>query len=98
VEFGTHEELMALQGRYNYLYGLQTDALADDTASITVDKDTNCEGIKEDHKRETADDGIAVKVSGSNNVRSKPDQPNGTGVVFDSGVVENLSIPDLTDA
>ena len=29
VEFGTHEELMALNGRYKYLYGLQTDALAD---------------------------------------------------------------------
>jgi hypothetical protein len=29
VEFGTHEELMDLNGRYRYLYGLQTDALAD---------------------------------------------------------------------
>jgi hypothetical protein len=27
-EFGTHEELMALEGRYKYLYRLQTDALA----------------------------------------------------------------------
>ena len=31
MEFGTHEELMALNGRYKYLYGLQTDALADDS-------------------------------------------------------------------
>ena len=29
MEFGTHEELMDLNGRYRYLYGLQTDALAD---------------------------------------------------------------------
>ena len=29
MEFGTHEELMELNGRYRYLYGLQTDALAD---------------------------------------------------------------------
>jgi hypothetical protein len=28
MEFGTHEELLALNGRYAYLYGLQTDALA----------------------------------------------------------------------
>ena len=28
MEFGTHEELLALNGRYTYLYGLQTDALA----------------------------------------------------------------------
>lgn len=26
---------MSLQGRYKYLYGLQTDALADDSAKIT---------------------------------------------------------------
>jgi len=28
MEFGTHEELLGLNGRYAYLYGLQTDALA----------------------------------------------------------------------
>jgi hypothetical protein len=98
VEFGTHEELMALQGRYHYLYGLQTDALADDIPSNTMDKDTNGESIKQDRKRERSDDGVAVKVSGTNNVGNRPDQQNGTGVVFYSGVVENLSIPDSTDA
>jgi len=34
VEFGTHDELMALDGRYKYLYGLQTDALADDVSVV----------------------------------------------------------------
>lgn len=33
MEFGTHEELMELDGRYRYLYGLQTDALADGSSS-----------------------------------------------------------------
>ena len=98
MEFGTHEELMALQGRYNYLYGLQTDALADDTASSNnMDKDTNGEVIKEDHKKETADDDIAAKVSNMDNVGHRPDQENGSGVVFNSGDVEKLSIPDSTD-
>jgi hypothetical protein len=89
---------MALQGRYNYLYGLQTDALADDTASSNMDKDTNGEVIKEDHKKETADDDVAVKVSNMNNVGNKPDQENGSEVVFESGIVETLSIPDSTEA
>ena len=31
MEFGTHEELLALNSRYAYLYGLQTDALATKT-------------------------------------------------------------------
>jgi hypothetical protein len=43
VEFGTHEELMALKGRYSYLYGLQTDALANDTKTNDSDK-----GVAED--------------------------------------------------
>jgi hypothetical protein len=98
VEFGTHEELMALQGRYSYLYGLQTDALADDTASTNMDKDTNGEVIKEDHKKETTDDDVAVKVSNMNNVGNTPDQENGSEMVFESGVVEKLSIPGSTEA
>jgi hypothetical protein len=40
VEFGTHDELMVLGGRYSYLYGLQTDALAD-TPSTNGDAVTN---------------------------------------------------------
>ena len=47
MEFGTHDELMVLGGRYCYLYGLQTDALADipstngDTPSTNGDVVTN---------------------------------------------------------
>lgn len=34
VEYGTHEELINLQGRYHYLYGLQTDALSTDKLEV----------------------------------------------------------------
>lgn len=36
MEYGTHEELMNLQGRYHYLYGLQTDALSDGKLELSV--------------------------------------------------------------
>jgi hypothetical protein len=44
VEFGTHAELMALKGRYSYLYSLQTDALADTPDSDINGKKTDEEG------------------------------------------------------
>jgi len=43
VEFGTHEELLALKGRYSYLYGLQTDALATDSKTNGNEKGTHDE-------------------------------------------------------
>jgi hypothetical protein len=60
VEFGTHEELMALQGRYHYLYGLQTDALADDVAVEKTNED-GVEGEKQESVSEKAEDSF-VKV------------------------------------
>jgi ABC-type multidrug transport system ATPase subunit len=40
VEIGTHDELNARNGRYKYLYGLQTDALADDdTKTVSGEQD-----------------------------------------------------------
>jgi len=47
VEFGTHEELMGLQGRYAYLYGLQTDALADDPPPKSEKLANGVNGVKD---------------------------------------------------
>lgn len=65
VEFGTHEALMALKGRYSYLYSLQTDALADTPDSnINIEKKTDDNirhgGEKSDDKSNTSNEGAEL--------------------------------------
>jgi len=88
VEFGTHEELMALKGRYSYLYSLQTDALADtpdsDTNGKKKEEESNGEGDKiSDGSASTSDDEVQDLIV----VNGEKDEIKANGVVKHGDII-----------
>ena len=90
VEFGTHEELMALKGRYNFLYSLQTDALADtpEADNIGNKKDEDIIGDpdkKSEVSPKTSDDeGDKLII-----VNGKTDQTKGNEAIKHGDIIAN---------
>jgi hypothetical protein len=93
VEFGTHEELMALQGRYNYLYGLQTDALADEADPNITNKKLNSGGTATGHCKCAADECAAVTEQKSSATACVQNE-SGTGRQIGTAILDELSIPN----
>jgi hypothetical protein len=82
VEFGTHEELMALKGRYNFLYSLQTDALADTPEADNIGNKKDEDNIGDPDKKSegspnTSDDEVDKLIV----VNGKIDQTKANEVI-----------------
>ena len=92
MEFGTHDELMALNGRYKYLYGLQTDALADDVTVVSGDSTPASVGLMTPTPILVEKTGVSVEV---NSIDEKDNEDNG-GITNGLGVQvdhDSIAIP-----
>jgi hypothetical protein len=91
VEFGTHEELMALKGRYSYLYGLQTDALANDSKTNGIGK----EAAGDSGVETSSDDEVSLEVNGEskhNSAEEPKSTPNGEATTsMQNGDITSIS-------
>lgn len=87
---------MALQGRYNYLYGLQTDALADEADPNITNKNLNSGGTANGYCKCAAGEGAAVSEQEISATAAVQNGKSGTDTNQQNGtaILDELSIPN----